>query len=491
LLITEVQTGNAARADEFVELYNTTDLPLDLSGWQLRYITASATSTKNLEDPSTIIQLATPIRDGTPLLLPPGGYYLLYAGVVALPSGAMGQQYDGVLPATGGSLVLLEPDNQTCELVIEDAVAWGSTTHLFGNGEALVPGSGSSVDRLYQRFVDSQGVYVDTDNNAQDFLAVHAALASASPTPAAPNGQVLPAILPVGSGVQSLALPVRINNVDCTIAPEPEPQPDPGQTPPVESPPSVTDPPAADPEPEPDQPTIPDANVGLKSPLLSELLPNPASPQTDQDDEFIELYNPNDSPFDLSGYVLEVGLTTKKRHIIPQGTELPSHAFLALFSADTNLTLSNSGSQVVLVDPLGAVLASSTAYGVAKDGQSWVLANGTWQWTTKPTPNGVNVITTPSVKKASTKKTKAATVSKTTSTPKPTTTLDTSNDIQQAANVAATAGVPLHPGVLALVGVFALLYGAYEYRHDVANKLYQFRTNRTARRAARQSAEGR
>jgi hypothetical protein len=261
--------------------------------------------------------------------------------------------------------------------------------------------------------------------------------------------------------------------------------------PPEDSPPSVIESPEPTDEEEGTQPTIPAGNLGLKTPLLSELLPNPASPQTDKDDEFIELYNPNDTVFDLSGYVLEVGLTTKKRYTIAAGTKLPPRAFLALFSADTNLALTNSGGQVALVDPLGRTLATSEVYGAAKDGQSWVLANADWQWTTKPTPNAVNVVSAPAVKKTVAKKTNAGTGVKSSAASSKLTSSEAEKDVEQAAAVAATTAVPLHPGVLALVGLSALLYGAYEYRHDVANRLYQFRTNRAARRALRQSAKGR
>ena len=58
----------------------------------------------------------------------------------------------------------------------------------------------------------------------------------------------------------------------------------------------------------------------------------------------------------------------------------------------------------------------------------------------------------------------------------------------QLSTVSTTARNPVHTGVLAAIGVFALLYGAYEYRHDMANKIHQFRGNRAARRAARQAA---
>src|SRR4029079_8523242 len=109
-------------------------------------------------------------------------------------------------------------------------------------------------------------------------------------------------------------------------------------------------------------PFIPADKAGLRSPQLRELLPTPASPLTDADDEFIELYNPNDRAFDLSGYILESGLTTKHRYTSAAGSSLAPQSFGAFFSADTGLSLSNASGQVRLLDPLGNLLGQSDPY---------------------------------------------------------------------------------------------------------------------------------
>lgn len=45
ILITEVQTGSANSAsEEFVEIYNTTNQDIDISGWSLYYKSATGTS---------------------------------------------------------------------------------------------------------------------------------------------------------------------------------------------------------------------------------------------------------------------------------------------------------------------------------------------------------------------------------------------------------------------------------------------------------------
>ena len=257
-------------------------------------------------------------------------------------------------------------------------------------------------------------------------------------------------------------------------------------------------------------PALPATDVGLAAPQITELLPNPASPQSDSEDEFIELYNSNAVTFDLTGFTLEVGTTTVHDYHFPAGSQLPASGWLSFMSIDTGLSLSNSGGRARLLDPFGAVISQSDVYGTAKDGQAWALANGTWYWTTTPTPNAANVINQPltiqnlsvgtptpvptptkapaiktstsSVKTASTSSpSSSAKTSKTPSTP----TTNTNNNANSAANN-NHASSPLHPVVLAGVGGAALLYALYEYRHDLANRLHQFRRHREIRRATRQ-----
>src|SRR5258706_5353561 len=132
--------------------------------------------------------------------------------------------------------------------------------------------------------------------------------------------------------------------------------------------------------------------MGLASPQVTEVLPNPAPPQSDNEDEFIELYNPNNSPFDLSGFKLQVGTKTKHTYTIPDGTTISAKTFLAFMSVDTGLAMSNSGGQVVLIDPLGNAISQTDIYSTANDGEAWALAKGKWYWTTSPTPNAPNIV---------------------------------------------------------------------------------------------------
>jgi len=227
--------------------------------------------------------------------------------------------------------------------------------------------------------------------------------------------------------------------------------------------------------------SIPDSDAGLAAPQISEVLPNPASPQTDADDEFIELYNSNDKAFDLSGFGLQAGTTTVHKYTFPDGTTISPHQFLAFYSSDTGLSLSNSDGQVKFLDPGGNVLGQTDLYSTAKDGYAWVSADGLWQWTTTPTANAANVIAAPpaAAKTASTSKTSSA-AKKSSKTSKTAAATPSSNNLPSGGTPAAS----LHPGILAGIGSLAVVYALYEYRNDLANQLYKLRRYRTTRRAA-------
>lgn len=214
------------------------------------------------------------------------------------------------------------------------------------------------------------------------------------------------------------------------------------------------------------------ANNGLKAPTITELLPNPAGTGNDTTEEYIEMHNSNTAPFDLSGYVLQTGATTMRSFTFPEGSILAPQSFKAWYAATTKLSLSNTASHARLLDPSGAVIAQSDPYSSAKDGHAWALGQGKWQWTMVLTPDKTNVIQAPvAAKKSNTKNVvknnKAALPIKNGA--------GTATSSSNSAFAEEPAATPVHVRTLALVGAAALLYGAYEYRQDMANRVYQFR----------------
>lgn len=229
------------------------------------------------------------------------------------------------------------------------------------------------------------------------------------------------------------------------------------------------------------------ANKGLMAPVLNELLPNPKSPQTDADDEFVELYNPNDAVFDLSGFKLQTKSGTsdaRRSYTFPAGTKMSPKSFAAYPSENISISLSNNGGQVWLLDPAGNEISQTEPYAEAKEGLAWALAEGKWYWTTTPTPNAANTVngTTSSIGSSNKSGNGVGVVEGTKQDASLSSSAETSgNNSNKEDN-----NPLLHPLIIAGVAGAAILYGLYEYRGDVKNKLHQLQRNRATRRARRQ-----
>lgn len=220
--------------------------------------------------------------------------------------------------------------------------------------------------------------------------------------------------------------------------------------------------------------SLPDyvVNLGLINPSITELLPNPAGTGNDSTDEFVEIYNPNSSNFDLGGFVIQVGTAVHHNYTFPAGTIINGQKYVAYFSSLSGLALSNSGGQARLIDQTGQIVSETGTYSLAKDGMSWNLNNGLWAWSTSPTPNTANVLVLEPAKRSTTKSTnssKSSISSKISGSdkaqPKPTTLTMPAKPVTS----------PIHIWTLAMVGGVAILYLAYEYRTDLANQLHKFR----------------
>ncbi len=424
---------------QFVTLYNPANTVVDMSHYQLEYFNSydlgKATS-------SRLIALSG--------MVPPHGYFmvnddaLLLCYQVAVDSVSLG------FSSTAGFVEVLASDQASpggpITPVLQDYVGWSKTA---ASGAQTLP---SNTSAFLQRLP------VDIGNN---------------PAITLPGAGTWQAVQPSGSNACEL--------VTTNGAPVGTPS-GLGQLLPTSEPPATIL--AADSgSGQAASASLPAADIGLMAPSVTELLPNPIGTGNDDTDEFIEIYNPNAKNFDLSGFGLQVGATTLHTYTFPAGTSLPANSFTAFYSATTKLSLSNTSGQAKLLDPFGSSISSSGVYDTAKDGVAWALAKGKWYWTTEPTPGKSNVIKQPPTtsKKASSKKSSSK--------------VKSASDIKRVktTNAAATtsgsddagAFTPVHLWTLAIVGGLALLYGAYEYRADMANYLHQLRGNLKARRSSR------
>jgi len=230
-------------------------------------------------------------------------------------------------------------------------------------------------------------------------------------------------------------------------------------------------------------------NQGLQPVVISEVLPNPIGSGNDLTDEFIELHNPNAEAFNLSGYVLRSGVSTMRYYSFPVGTLLSAGSYVVYYSSETKLLLSNTTGQLALLDPDGQIVMSTEVYRNAKDGQAWLKNDLLWQWSITPTPGKVNLVTAPFgsqksaiAKSGSTKKLAKSAVPKApkaAKTPKPKKEKKPKTEKSPKYSATPTAATvearPIQSRVIAIIALIALLYGAYEYRGDLANKYQQCR----------------
>lgn len=484
VVINEIQTGGASTYEEFVEICSIAADQIDITGWKLRYVASTGiTLDEN--------------QNQTPA---PNYFFTLPAGTILYPNGCVlvsDDQYlldktpkftykstSGVIATAGASVALTDNTGS-----IIDLVGWGIKPAIERElNLAPAPGSGGSIQR---RAVND--IPIDTNNNLADFEILN------TPTPC------------------NINVPQIVDTPNPDPDPEPEPTPSPSPTPeptptPIETEDTTTnDTSGSDSSGEPinqegsndSTPVVMESIVPL-SILLNELFIDPVSPETDARNEWVELFNPNDTAQDLAGYTVYAGETFAYHHTFAVGAIIQPHGYLIITSADTSIALSNGGGAVKITNPTGQIL-DITAYETVKPGISWAKSeSGTWLWSTTPTYNTQNIITpiidpvpvittvTAAAKKSS--KTSGATVKNSTTSsksaaPKAATSAKTTKvkaATDQAAEPAIVAAPsPLPTWLLAVLGIFAVLYSGYEYRFEIANRIYQYKQYRAARKANR------
>lgn len=124
--------------------------------------------------------------------------------------------------------------------------------------------------------------------------------------------------------------------------------------------------------------------------LISEIFPNPAGAD---DNEFIELFNPNGIDIDLGGWQLDDSEKGSKIWQIPQNTIIASDGYLAFFKEQTKITLNNSNDSVKIINPAKKISAQID-YNQSAEGASYCadLYNDSWYWSYNLTPNEENEI---------------------------------------------------------------------------------------------------
>ena len=127
VVVGEVVTGGARGSDEWIELYNASDLPVELGGLEIVYVTASG-------------KTVTRKQKWVERKIEPRGR-ILVANVDGAFAAEADYTYSGGLSAAGGSVVLRVKDG-----AVIDSLSWGTAASMFVEGlPGVAPGAGSSL----------------------------------------------------------------------------------------------------------------------------------------------------------------------------------------------------------------------------------------------------------------------------------------------------------------------------------------------------------
>ncbi len=445
IVISQVQLGNAASAsNEFIQIYNNSSDSVEITNWCLYY--ASASSIQN----GSKLTCFTVENDSLHIYLPSHGSLFAISNQYATSVPSLGSDYrfSATLSGTAGHVRLI--DNTGTEV---DKVGWGATAvSSEGNSPAVVPVAGKILSRKIintnQRqdtdvnSVDFEIISPDTNYSfgliyeVQDLCAnivdIQALMPDGYQSDIAGNCSLIPVdiclnmddiqtILPDGYTVDDVGncsqIPIDIclnldvmqlvipdgygldENSDCQpdvcqnidglqlIAPE-DMDVDNGNC-------TWHDECLNLPDIQADLPKgyKHDADNNCMLDLLpltiTELLPNAAG--SDNGNEFIEIYNPNDIDVELTNYVIYVGTINPKMYSFSIGLHISPHQYLAFYNTDIEFTLANTTSQVRLSSIDGVLIDETPAYDSPGDGMAWAVIDGNWQYTNQPTPNDMNL----------------------------------------------------------------------------------------------------
>ncbi len=438
ILIVEMQVSGST---EFIELFNITDHDIDVSDWQIDYF--NSPNANLMQTPYKTVLLHGILGSGKRYLVAKSG----------LQAPLVHETFTFGLADDGGYVRLVSPNLDDPDKSVEhDLVGWSKAQPPAGSSLVHAPRASGDPDKsLRRKYTNDKFEY--TGISAHDFT------------------------YDVGSSPQADPL-IETNIPDSDESSDQEG---------TNNNSTSND----DPEQIVSGAPLPTGNL-----QITELLPNPAPPSSDDTGEYIELFNADSQSIDLEGYRLQSGNSFSYSFTLSDVT-LPPGAYRSFYVSETHLLLSNTSGKARLVNTAGEVVAETAPYQDAASGEAWAIVNGQWQWTTSPTPGAANVIAAPigSVKSTSTKTsaaskkptTKAVATTKPKAAAKPKVAKTTKPKADSANRASyqdpgSKVAASLHTGLLVGVAGLAVLYGAYEYRHDIANRLYQLKRYRIRRR---------
>jgi hypothetical protein len=334
LIFTEVKvrtdTTNLLDYDEFIEIYNASEQPIDLADYNVEYFNTTTPPLTQQPIQKPLFEYLLDSKSQLTLAKQP----IQIANSKQLPFSSLSD--------SGGRLRLV-----TSEGVIVDEIAWTNT-------QSTATTSGVYPSVVYQC---NSSTALCNSNRSQSFL----------------RSKTEDGTFVITDPIWQLGLPSPSSS-------ELLDYPDSGSEPVPEIPP---------PDTLPNEEETPEKVVTCEGIVISELVPNPAGADTGK--EFIELYNPTNEAISLTGCSLQTSSSTKK-YALPDIVMQPS-TYSSFMDSITELVLPNSaGGTVWLLSP-SEELSSVVYPGSIDDDASWALIGTTWQISYTATPAAKNIPT--------------------------------------------------------------------------------------------------
>lgn len=123
--------------------------------------------------------------------------------------------------------------------------------------------------------------------------------------------------------------------------------------------------------------------------FINELLPSPEG--SDEENEWVELFNNNNFEVDLSGWQIRDVVGSIKTYTLAEEMKIRANGFLILKRPETKIVLQNSGDGLELLNPNNEII-DQVSSGKAPQGQSFNRTLNGWFWSETLTPGKENII---------------------------------------------------------------------------------------------------
>ncbi len=122
--------------------------------------------------------------------------------------------------------------------------------------------------------------------------------------------------------------------------------------------------------------------------VFNEILPSPEG--LDETEEWIEIYNQNDFPVDLSGWQISDSFGQTKTHHFPENSIILPKSYLVIKRPESGIILNNQEEKLLIVSPDKKVVDFVYYKNAVRD-QSFARFSDQWFWTKALTPGSLNI----------------------------------------------------------------------------------------------------